>query len=179
MNYRGDVELRPYAPAVTSSAEVEFPQVVVAGISFRPSAAWNVEANVDWTDWDSLNTVTFKRAAGNIPFPLNWKSSFLYEFGVTRYLDRGYFVSGGYFFSENSTSDENFSPLVPDTDLHVGSLGFGHKGSRWEWAVSGQIITGPPRFVSGARSASPAGEKADGHYQWFNQAVNLSVAYKF
>lgn len=179
MNYRGDLELRPYAKAVTASAELDFPQIVTAGVSFRPTDQWNIEINVDWTDWDSLNTVTFKRAPSDIPFALNWKSSFLYELGVTRKLDRGYFISAGYFFSENSTSEQNFSPLVPDTDLHVGSLGFGRKGRRWDWAVSGQIITGPSRRVASAQSTSLAGETANGRYQWFNQALNLSVAYKF
>ncbi len=111
--------------------------------------------------------------------PLNWKSSFLYEAGVTRYLANGWYVSAGYFFSQNSAPEKYFTPYVPDTDLHVGSLGFGHKGVHWRWAVSGQIITGPSRTVSGSQSTSLIGQTADGRYHWFNQAVNLSLGYHF
>ena len=43
---------------------------------------------------------------------------------------------------------------------------------RWSWAVSGQIIAGPSRQISN-------GNAADGTYQFFNQAVNCSFAYRF
>jgi len=43
----------------------------------------------------------------------------------------------GYFFSENSTSEQHFNPIVPDTDLHAGSVGFGRKGKAWGWGLGG------------------------------------------
>lgn len=179
INFSGH-SVTSYSPRTTTTAEASFPQFIVGGISFRPTPRWNIEANVDWTDWETLNTVTFKRTGqSNIDFPFNWRSSFLYHFGVTRYLDNGYYVSAGYFFSENSTSELNFNPIVPDTDLHVGSVGVGHKGKRWDWALSGQIITGPARVVSSSVSTSLIGESANGRYRFFNQAVNFSITYHF
>ena len=174
VDYRGQSSAKPLVPGKNgTSAEVDFPQFVMAGVSFRPNDDWNLEVGVDWTDWDTLNTVTFKGTAfGDVPFALNWKSSFLYHFGVSRYLAKGYWVGAGYFYSENSTSDQDFNPIVPDTNLHVGSLGFGFKGRIWSWALAGQIITGPSRHISN-------GNAADGSYQFFNQAVNFSIGYHF
>jgi hypothetical protein len=40
----------------------------------------------------------------NIPLVLEWQSSWYYEFGVTRYLDNGWHVSGGYIFNEKLDS---------------------------------------------------------------------------
>lgn len=182
INYRGTTRTRSI-PALTGSARttgaLDFPQFVMAGVSYRPTTNWNVEADIDWTDWDTLDSVTFngtsKMFGRNLSLPFSWESSFLYELGVTRYLSGGLFVSTGYFFSQNSTSDRYFNPMVPDTDLHVASLGFGYKGKRWHWAVSGQIITGPSRTVDN----SLLGASANGKYHWFNQAVNLSLAYHF
>jgi long-chain fatty acid transport protein len=172
IRYRGDSSFSPGAETRTTT-EGDFPQFVVAGVSFRPTANWNIEVGVDWTDWDTLDTLIFEGTPfGNIPFPLNWESSYLVHFGVSRYLNEGYWVAAGYFFSENSTSDRDFSPLVPDTDLHVASLGVGRKGEKWSWAVSGQVITGPKRHINN-------GGGMDGSYQFFNQAINLSVAYRF
>ena len=185
MDFEGPTDVKSVVPFIPSgsrhtTASLPFAQFAMAGISFRPNEKWNIEADVDWTDWDSLDTVVFKNTPiGNVNFPLNWRSSFLYELGVSRYFDNGYFVSAGYFFSQNSTSEKNFNPIVPDTDLHVGSLGFGYKGKHWRWALSGQIITGPPRTVDSSRSTSAIGESANGKYQWFNQAVNVSVGYHF
>jgi long-chain fatty acid transport protein len=183
MNFEGDVETRSaIVPSGkrTGTADMPFAQFAMAGISFRPNKDWNIEVGVDWTDWDSMNTVSFENTPlGTVNFPLNWQSSFLYELGVSRYFDNGYFVSAGYFFSENSTSEKNFNPILPDTDLHVGSLGFGYKGEHWRWALSGQIITGPARTVDSSQSTSAIGQSANGKYKWFNQSVNFSVAYLF
>jgi len=180
INYHGYSIQLPYSGPHDGSSRLDFPQTAAAGISFRPNPQWNIEVDVDWTDWDRINTVMFKNTAtGDIPLPLNWQSSFLYELGATRYFPNGYFASAGYFFSQNSTSQKNFTPLVPDTDLHVASLGFCYKGKHWRWAISGQIITGPARTVNGSTPSPFSGKSADGSYQWFNQAVNVSAGYHF
>ena len=176
VNYRGESEVNPlFAPRGTS-ASIRFPQFVVAGVSFRPTEKWNLEFDIDWTDWDNVNTVQFKNTSfGTVPFVLNYTSSFMYEFGVTRKLPKGYFASIGYFFSENSSPDVNFIPIVPDGDLHLGSAGFGHKGQRWDWAIAYHFASnGSGRVVKGS---IPGG--ADGRYETFNQAVNISAAFKF
>ncbi|MEO7298230.1 MAG: outer membrane protein transport protein [Verrucomicrobiota bacterium] len=186
MDFEGQADVQSVVPAAVPSgskhsvASAPFAQFAMAGISFRPSEKWNIEVGVDWTDWDSLNTVTFKHTSlGDINFPLNWESSFLYELGASRYFENGYFLSAGYFYSQNSTSERSFNPIVPDTDLHVGSLGFGYKGEHWRWALSGQIIIGPTRTVDSSKSTSLVGQSANGKYHWFNQAVNVSVGYHF
>jgi long-chain fatty acid transport protein len=177
INYRGESEANPiFAPRGTS-ASIPFPQFVVGGISFRPTEKWNVEFDVDWTDWNSVNTVQFKNTSfGTVPFVLNYQSSFMYEFGVTRKFANGYFASIGYFYSENSSPDANFNPIVPDGDLHLGSFGVGHKGKRWDLTVAYHFATnGDGRVV---RGSTPAG-LADGTYKTFNQAVNFSAVFKF
>src|SRR6266536_1074933 len=97
VKYRGNSTLKPIVPQkYGTSAELDFPQFIMGGISFRPTTNWNVEVGVDWTDWDTVDTVTFKGTAfGNVPFALNWNSSFLAHLGLTRYLQKGYWVSAG------------------------------------------------------------------------------------
>lgn len=174
VNYDGATTIKPETPGKHGTkASIDFPQFVTAGISFRPTPHWNLEVGMDWTDWDTLNTTTFAGTAfGNIPLAFNWRSTFMVHSGVERRFDNRYWVAAGYFYSPNSTTDRDFSPLLPDTDLHVASLGFGHRGQRWDWALSGQIITGPAREVRN-------GNVADGKYNFFNQAVNFSVTYHF
>lgn len=169
-----------------TAANFEFPQVISGGISYRPNEKWNIEADIDWTDWHTLRTATLNGMPPNLsgivgntlPFALNWQSSYLYEFGVTRYLEHGWWVAAGYIYSTETTSAQNYTPAVPDTTLHVGSLGVGRKLEHWSWALSGQIITGPSRSI-GNSPTSLTGESANGSYRYFIPTVSASVGYKF
>jgi len=179
MDYSGTSSSTPSPPlpgSKSTEASILFPQFAVAGVSFRPTDKWNFEFDLDWTDWDAVKDISFQGTAfGNQTLPLNYRSSFMYEFGVTRQLPRGYFVSVGYFFSENSSPNRNFTPLIPDADLHLGGVGFGRKGKRWDWAVAYQFGYNPNREVTGDQT-SPL---ANGTYHIFNNALNLSATYKF
>lgn len=180
LNYEGNSKTRPgspfpYYPRTTTRAAVEFPQFVKAGVSFRPREDWNFEFNVDWTDWDKLDAIVFTGAPiGYIPFVLNYRSSFMYEFGITKRLGERYFASVGYIFSENSSPDRHFSPLIPDSDLQLGSIGIGRHGKRWDWAVGYHFAYSNRREVTG--NVNPL---ADGTYRTFNNAVNVSATIKF
>ena len=98
---------------------------------------------MDWTDWDRLNTVTLKQGSGPLLLPFNWRSSFFYEWGVTRYFEKGWYASAGYIFSENSVPDKNFNPIVPDSDRHIFSIGVGRKYEHWRWDAAYQLAYGP------------------------------------
>jgi long-chain fatty acid transport protein len=178
IEYRGKSKTEPSPPLpspASSHGKVLYPQFAVIGVSFRPTPDWNLEFNVDWTDWDSVKQIVFEDTAfGDVPLPLNYRSSLMYEFGVTRQLGQGYFASLGYFFSENSSPDKNFSPIVPDSDLHLGSVGVGYRGKRWDWALAYHFGYQPKRVVSGSQ---PGG--ADGKYEILNHAFNFAATFKF
>lgn len=174
LDYDGDASFQPSPPLpgkFDSSAKFKFPQIVRAGVSFRPTTNWNLEVGIDWTDWERLDELTIQNVA---TIPLQWNSSFFYHAGVTRYLGRGWHVSAGYFFSEASTSERYYTPVVPDTDLHVGSIGFGRKSKHWDWAVAGQLIAGPFRDVDTAVAPPVRGE-----YRLISPTVSFSVGYHF
>ncbi len=175
LDYQGTASFTPSAsflpPSTHTKTHLEFPQIATVGVSFRPTTNWNIEVDVDWGDWGVVKGAAIQ---GIATLPLNWHSSFLYELGVTRQLRDGYFISAGYFFSEASTPEKNFTPLVPDTDLHVASLGVGHKGEHWNWAVAGQIIGGAFRKVE--NSDNPT---VNGRYRLFVPTLSLSVGRHF
>lgn len=193
MNLKGESHLQydpqtlsvPVAPGVfapftvpgmdrrdTASARIEFPQRVTVGYSFRPTPDWNLEADLDWTDWESLDTITLKqRSQASVAVPFNWRSSFLYEFGITRYLGPWH-VSTGYILSKSSVPNESFNPLIPDSDRHVFSVGFGRKYDHLSWDVAYQYVWGPERNVD-------RGTAVDGNYRFESHAVSLALGYHF
>ncbi|PWU18380.1 MAG: hypothetical protein C5B50_09335 [Verrucomicrobia bacterium] len=182
VDYDGSSSTTPSPPlpaSVSTTASIHFPQFIVGGISYRPSDNWNLEFNLDWTDWDSVNSIPINHTAfGNTALALNYHSSFMYEFGATRQLGRGYFASIGYFYSENSSPDKYFNPIIPDTDLHLGSLGGGYRGTRWGWSAAWHFGYNPGRTVEGS-PVSMTGQTADGRYHVFNNGFNVAVTLKF
>jgi long-chain fatty acid transport protein len=166
----------PGAYAATK-AHVPLPQIVSGGVSFRPTPKWNIEVDVDYINWDKVNTLKLEGTSalfgGDLALPLNWQDSFQYKLGVTRYFDDGWYVSAGYFYTSETASSQFFTPGVPDTELHVPSLGFGRNGEHWHWAVAGQFIVGPQRTINGSPN-SP-----NGKFQLISPTLSVSVGYKF
>jgi long-chain fatty acid transport protein len=152
--------------------EFNFPQTIVLGYSFRPTPDWNLEFNLDWTDWDSLNTLTVRQTSGDVALPFNWESSFMYAFGATRKLPLGFSVSAGYIYSENSVPNESFNPLIPDSNRHVLSVGIGQSLQRFDWQCAYQYAYGPHRRIDN-------GTLGNGDYRFQAHALTFSLGYRF
>ncbi len=180
MRLEGDSFHRPISGREPTTLTAPLAQFVVAGVSYRPTPKWNLEFNVDWTDWDSLETLIVDRSvSADLPLAFNWEPSLLYHFGVTRHFEKGWYASCGYFYSESSTTDLSFNPVVPDTNLHTGSIGFGRDGEKWTWAVAAQYITGPARNVSTPAVNPFTLQSPNGSYKFENFSLNFSVGLKF
>lgn len=169
--------------AAQTQASVPFPQIASGGISYRPTPKWNIEVDVDWANWSTLDTVTLdgtkKIFGANLPLQLNWHDSWLYEIGATRYLENGWSISAGYFYSGDTASSKYFTPAIPDTVLHVGSIGISHKGEHWTWAAAAQIIAGPERDINNSQPNPFTGQSANGKYQLFVPTLTVSLGYRF
>ena len=170
--------------------DFSFPLTVVGGLSYRPTPKWNLEFDADYTDWSSFGRTTIYQQGDpglggpqNPPVTLNWQASWLYEFGVTRYFDNGWHVSGGYVFNENSVPNQYYTPLAADMDRHFFSLGTGYKGKRFDFDFAYQFGYGPAHTVTGSSPSSTPGrannQTADGAYDFISHAVLVSVGMHF
>ncbi|MBA3849608.1 MAG: hypothetical protein C0502_06385 [Opitutus sp.] len=175
---KGTSSTIPLIPSEAADATFEFPEVLILGWSFRPTPAWNLEVNLDWTNWDRLKTVVINKPSGATPIPFNWESGFFYEFGATRYFSNGLNVSAGYTFTGNSTPDSTYTPAVPDGDRHFFSLGAGYHARNFSVDLAWQYADGGTRRVVGS-PPSLIGATADGAYDNSINAVSLSVGMKF
>jgi long-chain fatty acid transport protein len=175
----------PFGFQQDATGRLAFPQHVVGGISYRPTPRWNLEVNVDWTDWERLNVLTIGQAAAapplfpqNLEVPLHWDSSFYYELGVTRTLSEAWQVSAGYIYNENSVPDATYNPLVADLNRHFISVGTAYLTRALDLSIAYQFGYGPARSVSGSLP-SAAGQSADGKYRYLSHALSLSLAMRF
>ena len=68
---------------------------------------------------------------------------------------------------------------MPDTDVHVASVGAGFKGGKWYWALAGQLFIGMEREVNDYQTTSLIGETANGKYNLLAPAVTVSLGRRF
>ena len=179
------------AERTSAHAQLPIPATATVGISYRPTPKWNFEFDADYADWGSVRTLVVQQTQptavsqgfgaypgnANISLPLNWQSSWYYEFGATRYFDNGWHVSAGYIFNQNSTPDANYTPLVADLDKHFFSVGVGRKGKEYDFDVAYQFGYGTSTVTGSAPSA--AGQTADGNYEFISHALSVSVGWHF
>jgi len=175
----------------SASADFTFPLTTVFGVSYRPTPKWNLEFDATYTGWESFDKVTIEQSQPpvsrpfdqNIPVNLGWQESWMYQFGVTRYFDNGWHVSGGYVFNQNSVPNKYYTPLAADMDRHFFSLGTGFKGRIFDFDIAYQFGYGPDHTVTDSQpSSKPAnfsGENANGTYKFISQAISVSVGMRF
>ena len=127
-----------------------------------------------------MNSVNLTTASGfSSAIPFNWQSSAFYEFGVTRKIGKDFSVSVGYIHSENSVPEANFSPLIPDSERHIFSAGFGYKSDAWSVDLAYQYAHGPERTIANSISPSLIGESANGKYEFNSHAISLDFGIAF
>jgi long-chain fatty acid transport protein len=159
-------------PTLAANGTLQFPQYAELGYSFRPTPAWNIETDIDWTDWDSLNTVSLGRSDGSIVnIPFNWTHSFLYQVGATYALGL-YKLSAGYMYSENSVPSASFSPIIPDSARNLFSVGVGRSFGKCTIDLAYQLGIGVSRTIVND-------SVADGRYSFLSNAVSISLGYHF
>jgi long-chain fatty acid transport protein len=176
-----------------ASAIFTFPLTTVFGVSYRPTPKWNLEFDANYTGWNSFDTVTIEQSPPkvnnpfnqNVPVNLDWESSWIYEFGVTRYFENGWHVSGGYTFNENSVPDTYYTPLVADLNRNFFSLGCGYSGKRFNFDIAYQLGFAFKRDVSGSEPSvnairiSSGGHPADGTYGFSSSAIIATAGMNF
>lgn len=154
------------------SADLNFmtPARIAGGYSYRPAPGWNIEANVEWLDWNELNDLTLESDSigGSTRVPFDWKSSFIYELGASYTTPSGYIFAAGYDFNANSQPDKHFTPGVSDADRHWFNLGFGRKCESQSWMLAYQF------GYSNRTVENAANPDVNGKYEARHNALVLS-----
>jgi len=161
-----------------ASADLTFPESIVFGYAFTPNPDWSFEFNLDWTNWDRVDELVLDGPpvpAQNRTYQLNWESAFIWEAGLTRYFENGWHLSGGYTFVENAVPDDDFLPIVPDSDRHFLAIGIGQAINHLSWQLTYQQAFAEEREVSGQDSFPTV----NGAWDLDSQAISLSLTYAF
>jgi long-chain fatty acid transport protein len=143
-------EIGQFGPSHTD-APLNLPQSIGIGYAVRPIDRLKIEADAIWTDWHTFKALKISSADphfNGLALPARWKSGFTFRLGTQYDLTAHWALRAGYAYSQNSVPESTFSPLVPDSNYHLLSVGLGYSTDRWSLDAAYEYIFREPRNIS-------------------------------
>ena len=124
-------------PGGTYDLELDYPQQLAAGITFRPGKRVEVSADIKWVDWSStMKEIKITGPAGaQVILPANWDDQTIYAIGVHYEATDRFHVRAGFNYAEAPFDDEDVSAnlILPATvETHYAIGADYHLNNRWD-----------------------------------------------
>jgi long-chain fatty acid transport protein len=167
------------APRNDFSTEITFPAVAAFGYGLQATKDLRVEADVEWIEFSSYDDLPLDVGAAGALLPTtsireDWEDSWTFSLGADWQFSKEFVFRAGYAFIQSPIPDDTFSPLLPDADRHVLSLGLGYerKGHSLDLAYAFTLFD--DRDISG--NDNPA---YDGTYEITSALAGISYSFSF
>lgn len=163
---------------------ITLPDSLSAGISFRPTEDWTLEAGIVGTFWSAYDQILiqYTNNATN-PFIYNhkkYKDVYRLNFGTEYQLTPSWALRAGYVYDKSPINANEMDTLVPVHDRHIASVGVGYKTDAWSLDLAyAHVFAKDLSGISGQMSnklGSPVSMKyTDGK----SDMVAVTFGYKF
>jgi len=130
INYEGDNELET---GISSSAEarIQYPTIVSLAYGIALTDTLKAEISGEWLEFSRYKSLTIRDSLlGDITFPVNQQDTWTAGIGMHWNFCPEWTLRAGYKYLENPTPDATYTPLTPDEDQGVVSLGLGFANER-------------------------------------------------
>ena len=143
---KGKVDFDSAAEAVsyvdqTATAEVITPEAIAFGISHDLNDQWTVMADAQWTNWNSIDTLTFNFSGDtNTVNPgvqdsssdaYKWGSAWFGALGARYKHDENWSFTGGLAFDETPIKTQYRNVRLPDSNRFWTSIGASYQVADW------------------------------------------------
>ncbi|MGA9118734.1 MAG: outer membrane protein transport protein [Bacteroidota bacterium] len=163
----------------TASLGLKTPDIAGAGLALHPLGGVSLEANVEYTFWSALKSVSIRYPQEALiadpslrsSIPLNWKNSWTFHCGLEIALE-DVVLRAGYVYDQTPIPDNTFVPFLPDADKRSISVGLGYfvsEGLRLDFAY--QYLRFLDRAVGAGDPSMPAGVYST---TWSILGINVS-----
>lgn len=170
-----------------AETRLRFPDMIGLGWSFKPAQRWGVEIGGQWTNWADMENVDVRF---NDPLPVtgtrqsttqfNWKNTWTARVGGTYALTDLWKLSGGYFYTTTPTREKTYTPLVPDGNHHVFSVGGTYDKGPLTVGIPAVLIlqTGSSNIQNNVTDLTTT-QNVNGNYDLFAFQLGLSAGWRF
>ena len=119
---------------------ITLPDSLSAGVSFRPTDDWTLEAGIVGTFWSAYDQILIQyKDSETSPVIRNQKKYqdvYRLNFGTEYKLNPNWAVRAGYVFDKSPINKHEMDTLVPVDDRHIASVGFGYANETWSVDVA-------------------------------------------
>ncbi|MFH1248436.1 MAG: outer membrane protein transport protein [Candidatus Omnitrophota bacterium] len=185
MLYKGQgvISEIPTGPNLKSSvlAKYSFPDEFMVGYAQRIKGKWDVEADLQWTNWSQYKHVSVEfsdRPSWNTFSPKNWRDGFIYKLGLEYFMNDRVSLRAGYAYSTSPVPSSSFEPSTPDACRQTLYLGYGYKKNSFSANIANAFTIFRDRFVDN-NVGSSSGTTIDGRYDTIVSQISLSLSWSF
>lgn len=163
---------------------IDFPAIVVLGYAHRPNDKLKLEFNLDWTNWETLDSVKIDFESpllADFTYEYEYENTFAYKFGVEYLASERLKLRAGYIFNEKAVPEENWRPSLPDTEVHFLTSGFGYQMGNFTLDGALQVLFFEKRVIDNNVDNNEllTSSSIDGEYDSFGLGFSLGLTYKF
>ena len=124
----------PTATHSDASARLTLPQSLTAGLNWdSPNEKWHVGLATTWTQWSSVDTISFKipartptGARSSFDLPLEWDDVGRFSVGLEYDVTDDFSLRCGYIYDMDPSSEERGTTMLPGGDRNIVGLGAGY-----------------------------------------------------
>jgi long-chain fatty acid transport protein len=190
VDYDGEKAHLDTAPGINAPYDVgvktrlRFPDMVAFGWNTKPTNRWDIEIGGQWTNWADMEKVEIKfedqTFVQDQTTRFDWKNTWTARVGGTYALNDIWKLSGGYFYTTSPTRESTYTPLVPDGDHHVFSLGGTYdKGPLSVGIPLVLIIQTGTSNIQNDKTDVTGSNNVNGNYELMAYQLGLSASWKF
>jgi len=179
--YSVPAPLSPLFPNGGVDTSLKVPQSAVVGAAWRFNPDWVAEVDVQWVDWNELEEqeIEFERTTvvvRDTSIPYHLKSTWTYRVGTLYRISDTSQWRAGYVFDPSAARDSGLSPILPDVDNHIFTIGYGFQTEGWHLDGFLAYNYGVPRKVNNSLPRMP---EHRGTYESRTIGGGVSVTYSF
>ena len=128
VNYDGSWNASTFASGNFNS-QIKFPTIVSVGYGVQLPHNIRLETDVEWLQFSQFKSLPANLSGlASLNTPENWKDTFTAGIGGDWKFADNWVLRGGYQFYQSPVPDSTFSPMIPDADQNVITIGIGWKG---------------------------------------------------
>lgn len=126
------LEDRSAFPDQAVKTAFQLPDIVAVGVGYQILPKWFSEFDFEYTFADKFKSIplTFPddtSGALSQEIAQDWENAYVLRWGNEVYVSKSFTMRAGIGFDKTPATDENLSPMLPDSDRIFGSVGAGYR----------------------------------------------------
>jgi long-chain fatty acid transport protein len=181
LNLEGRVDITgkgiPSIGPSDATTKLKLPQIAGVAYAIRPITPWKIEADAVWSNWRTLQEIPISspnKTFNGQSIPTKYHDTWSFRLGTQVDLTSHWAVRTGYAYGTSAVPAHYFSPIVPDANYHLFSVGLGYSTDTWSLDFAYLFILRETRNIGGGINA-PA---VVGAYNTNMQGIILNLGVK-